>query len=377
MSGKTRTAEIVGAGLAGLAAAAALAQRGWKVRVHERADDIRGSGSGIYIWENGLRVLEALGAYEDAIRGAHAAYFRETRDGHNQTLFSVPYSNKRGERLYTIVRQQLLESLRDAALRSGATIAFSSSIQAAKANGTIVFDSGERIEADLVIGADGVNSKVRDSLSLLESRKQLSDGCIRLMIERSKNERETYEGGMYVEHWSGARRILYTPCSERDLYLAFTCLNTDTRAKHLPLDKQTWIESFPHLASLLERVGEQGRWDPFEVVRLRKWSRGRVAIVGDAATAMAPNLGQGGGCAIMNALSMAVFLENREVEDGLALWERSERPLSNHTQRVSSVLSHITAWPERLRAGALKLSGRSRFLMERRFRTANHVPLGT
>ena len=66
---KQRHAEIVGAGFAGLTAACALAQRGWSVRVHERADRLRTTGAGIYIYENGLRVLEAVGAYEAAVRG--------------------------------------------------------------------------------------------------------------------------------------------------------------------------------------------------------------------------------------------------------------------------------------------------------------------
>jgi len=69
-----RRAEIVGAGFAGLAAACALAQRGWRVRVHERADRLRTTGAGIYIYENGLRVLESLGAYAEAVQDAPVAH---------------------------------------------------------------------------------------------------------------------------------------------------------------------------------------------------------------------------------------------------------------------------------------------------------------
>ena len=60
---ETRRAEIAGGGFAGLAAACALAQRGWRVRVHERGTELRIAGAGIYLYENGLRVLEALGAW--------------------------------------------------------------------------------------------------------------------------------------------------------------------------------------------------------------------------------------------------------------------------------------------------------------------------
>ena len=65
-----RRAEIAGAGFAGLAAACALAGRGWRVTVHERGERIRSAGAGIYIYENGLRVLETLGAYDAAVATA-------------------------------------------------------------------------------------------------------------------------------------------------------------------------------------------------------------------------------------------------------------------------------------------------------------------
>jgi len=60
------TALVAGGGIGGLATAAALAQRGWAVTVYERQDQLRAVGAGIYIWENGLRVLEALDAFDDA-----------------------------------------------------------------------------------------------------------------------------------------------------------------------------------------------------------------------------------------------------------------------------------------------------------------------
>ncbi len=96
-----RHAEIVGAGFAGLTTACALAQRGWSVRVHERADRLRTTGAGIYIYENGLRVLEAVGAYEAAVKGAPFAHTREVRDGDDK-LISV--HRWQGSRVFSIVR---------------------------------------------------------------------------------------------------------------------------------------------------------------------------------------------------------------------------------------------------------------------------------
>ena len=73
MAAKRRHVEIAGAGFAGLAAATALCQRGWSARVHESGPELRAFGAGIFIWENGLRVLRALGAYDGVMTGSHQA----------------------------------------------------------------------------------------------------------------------------------------------------------------------------------------------------------------------------------------------------------------------------------------------------------------
>ena len=88
---RTRSAEIVGGGFAGLAAACALAQRGWRVRLHERAERLRTAGAGINVYENGLRVLEALGALEETLADNARHLVRETRDQHDRLLSTHPW----------------------------------------------------------------------------------------------------------------------------------------------------------------------------------------------------------------------------------------------------------------------------------------------
>jgi len=373
-----RHAEIAGAGLGGLTAAAALAQRGWSVRVHERSPELRTAGAGIYVFENGLRVLEAIGAFDAAVRGAHEAYMRETRDRSNRVVARMRFDAARGRRTFTIVRQQLLEAIAAAATTAGAEILTCSEAIGARPDGALLMADGRELKADLAIGADGVNSRVRESLDLGMRRRPLADGAIRLLIPRLPEETLSDEGRKYVEHWSGHRRLLYVPCSRTDVYLALTTLQADTAGRALPLDKAVWTASFPHLAALVARIGAQGRWDRFEVIRLRRWSAGRAAVLGDAAHAQAPNLGQGGGCAMMSALGLAVALEERrDVEAALDLWERRERPLVEHTQRVSSLYSEVTTWPDWLRAAAFGIVDRSRWLTAQRMRTANAIPTGT
>ena len=197
-------------------------------------------------------------------------------------------------------------------------------------------------------------------------------------MDKTASEREAAEGTKTIEYWSGTRRVLYTPCSETDIYIALTMLDSDTAAKAVPVLKDEWKSWFPHLENLIDRIGDQGRYDRFDLIKLRRWSAGCVAIIGDAAHALPPNIGQGGGCAMMNALALAVYLERENnVPNALATWERNERPLTEHTQRISYWLGLPTTWPPAVRAVALGIAGRSKWLVRQRTRTALHRPTGT
>jgi 2-polyprenyl-6-methoxyphenol hydroxylase-like FAD-dependent oxidoreductase len=366
------SAEIVGGGFAGLAAACALARRGWRVRLHERSAQLRTAGAGINIYENGLRVLEALGACEDTIRDGARALVRETRDQRDRLLAVHRWDI----RVYGVLRQRMIDALAAAARRAGAEIVTGSEGISASPAGDLLLDDSNSVRADLIVAADGVNSRLRDSLGLVEKRRYLPDGCIRVLVGKSSPEEAS--DGRTVEYWSGNRRLLYNPCDTQQLYLALTMLHEDAAARAVPINMKVWKESFPHLASLIERIGNEARYDRFEYIRLRKWSAGRVAVIGDAAHAIPPNIGQGAGCAMMNALSLAVFLEQSD-DMGAALdqWERAERPLTEHTQRVSLLYGMPAFWPPTLRELFYSVAGRSRWLTRQRTRTARHIPTGT
>ena len=366
-----RTAEIVGGGFAGLTAACALAQRGWRVRLHERADRLRTAGAGINIYQNGLRVLEALGALEDTIRDGERHLLRETRDQHDRLLSTHPWHIP----VYGVLRQRMIDAIAAAARRAGAEIILGSEGLAATADGELTLSTGERLKADLVVAADGVNSRIRDALGLVSHRRYLPDGAIRILIP--KIDRAEASDGRTIEYYSGNRRFLYNPCNAEQLYLAMTMRHDDEGARAVPIDKALWIRSFPHLEPLINRIGDVARYDRFEYIRLRRWSAGRVAVIGDAAHAIPPNIGQGAGCAMMNALSMAVFLEKSpEVPEELSAWERAERPLTNHTQRISLLFGMPAFWPPRVRALFYGLAAKSEWLTEQRTRTARHIPTG-
>jgi len=360
-------AEIAGAGFAGLTAAAALAQRGWSVRVHEKDSHLRAFGAGIFIWENGLRVLKAIGAYDDVLRGAHQASIYETRVG-NQVIAETPFSLGRGTRMVTLTRQHLYEAMLQAAKRAGVEFVTASEVLGASPEG-LLYTSGAVWKADLVVGADGVGSRVRQALGISTERSPCADGIARVLAPRCKGELGPGSWDHVIDFWAEpptSLRILYVPCSEEILYLAMMAPVTDPQATAIPIRPAVWVEAFPQLEPVIRKINSGGRYDAYETTRVDRWSVGRAAIVGDAAHAMTPTLGQGAGTAMMNALSLAVMVANSaSVEPGLAAWEKQERPLTDDVQAQSEATA-------RARAMASGTAWNDETL-----KAARHVPTGT
>jgi 2-methyl-3-hydroxypyridine 5-carboxylic acid dioxygenase len=122
-SGNTLRAEIAGGGFAGLTAATALAQRGWNVTLHEKGPELRAFGAGIYLWHNGLRVLEGIGALEDVLNGSHTPPIYETRR-HNLTVSRETFN---GLPWRIMTRQHLHDALANKAQQAGVEIRIKSS----------------------------------------------------------------------------------------------------------------------------------------------------------------------------------------------------------------------------------------------------------
>src|ERR1700689_4716652 len=218
------SAEIVGGGLAGLAAAAALARRGWSVRLHRRAAELREIGAGLYLKENGLRALDAMGASDACLARAERLDQLDVTDlTSGQTLSR----DVQGIRVYAVLRTDVHRALAAAAVTAGAEIATESVGVAAASDGRLTMTgSGQDLRADLIIGADGVASGIRQSLGLGVAVKTLPEGAPRLLVPRLPTERDRRS----VEYWGGRHRLLVTPCSPDDLYVALMGPESDRRA---------------------------------------------------------------------------------------------------------------------------------------------------
>lgn len=372
---RPKTAEIAGAGLSGLTLAVRLAQLGWKVRLHERNPELRMFGAGIWLWESGLRTLETIGAFDYATRQARTIKEWKIVDELGRTLMSRPTTS--ADRLLLPPRADLYEALIQQAQSFGVEIETSSLAVNGDADGTLILENGKELKADLVVVADGAYSRLREVIYGTSWMDFGTEAGIRMMIDRREGDPED----IIVEHWNGTRRLLYNPCTGNQDYIFLSAPVGDERASQLPVDRELWTEQFPHAADLIERFQEAGRWDRLVNVRCRSWSKGRIAIIGDAAHAMPPNLGQAANTAFINAMALAADVnESSEIEPALTRWEQRQRPITEHVQWWSYIYGFVLGkWPRpigSLRSDLIQNFARTRWFEEGLNRGARHIPDG-
>jgi 2-polyprenyl-6-methoxyphenol hydroxylase-like FAD-dependent oxidoreductase len=149
-----KEAHIIGGGIGGLAAAGALAQNGWKVVVHERSPELREVGAGIFLKENGIRVLERLGCMPEILAHGTRLAKSELQDANGQTLLLRDIAN---ERVYTVLRATLQQMLADAAKKLGVDVETASEVSDVSSDGRLS-KGGREYKVDLIVGADGLGS---------------------------------------------------------------------------------------------------------------------------------------------------------------------------------------------------------------------------
>jgi 2-polyprenyl-6-methoxyphenol hydroxylase-like FAD-dependent oxidoreductase len=372
-------AEIVGAGFGGLVAATALAERGWTVRVHERRDSLRGEGYGIAIHNNMARIFSRFGILGDVLAGGMRIDRRDPLD----TRGRVVMTRKTVRSPYRIDRQHIIELLALRAKQAGADIRFNSVVKAADPGGAVELESGERLAADLVVAADGINSSIREALGLTSQRIFGRDCGVRINIPRRPEEiaADDRDGTVMIEAWADKRRVLYCPVTKNEFYVLLTCTKQDVTAATSPIDPDVWARSFPFMRDKFVRMRDeadwpQSHWAHFQTIKLKRWSAGRIAVLGDAAHAMPPYLAQGAGHAMMNALGLADALDRAaSVETALAEWERRERPLTEHTQLWTRIYGATMFLPKPLKKISI-LVEKLPWVAGQYVRAANHVPAG-
>lgn len=332
-------------------------------------------GAGIWIWESGLRALEVVGAYDRAV--ANARTIAEWRIADPQGRVLMSRRTTPSDRLLLPPRADLYEALIAQAFSFGVEIQTSSTVVDITPDGELRLADGTTHKADLVVAADGAYSRLRESLSATSWMDFGHEAGIRMLIDRKDGDPED----TIIEYWHGRRRLLYNPCTDGQDYIFLSAPVSDERANKMPVDRDLWRTAFPEAAHLVERFAEASRWDRLVNVRCRHWSRGHAAVIGDAAHAMPPNLGQAANTAFINAMALAMTLEReREIPRALSRWERECRPLTNHVQWWSYLYGFALARvPERvdgLRACLLRSVSHTRPFQNGLNKGARTVPAG-
>lgn len=326
-----RHAEIAGGGIGGLTMACALASKGWSVTLHERNPELREMGAALFLKVNSLLVLKQLGLLEQARELGMRLRRGQIHDERGVVLIDRILPDH--EEALTMLRPDLHRLLAACAARWGVEVRTGSDVIGADPAGALRLRGGEVRRADLVIGADGHRSPVRDSVGLTRALTPLPEGAIRVLAPRVGDERE----GVSVEYWSGDCRVGIVPCNRDQLYLYLIGPETEPGVRSVPIDKAFWSGRFPGIADIIGRIApEAGRYDRLMMATVKGWCNGRVAIVGDAAHAQPPNLGQGAGMSMANAMWLAEELERASnVEYALRSWETRRRPVSEAVQKWS------------------------------------------
>ncbi len=324
-----------------------LAQRGWRVTVHERSEVIREIGAGIFLHNNGLVVLEEAGLMEDlAPRGSRLV--RDRMVDYRGRVMQERDLMRSNTRRWSFPRQSPIEVLNEAARRLDVEILTGSAIRGATEDGVLIGDDGREHRGDLCVGADGHRSTVRSTLGLTQLERRLPTTSIRFLLP---GRGLTPDPPGSTEYWSRRRRIALAACGPEHTYCYMACPQTDEVGSEVPINVESWSDHFPQLRSVFELLHRSEAFKAnYSLVHAHAWSRGRVALLGDAAHALPPTLGQGSNLAMSNARSLIAFLETgSHIPAALRAWERAVRDTTDATQRWAGYYDRLTKyWPNPL-----------------------------
>lgn len=322
---------VAGSGVAGLAAAIQLAKAGVEVDVFESKPELSALGSGISLQGNALRVFDALGAWSD-IRDAGYAFagLNLRAPGPDAPIVAQLPDVKAGGPDYPshmgIPRADLARILFEHTQRAGARVHFGKKITGVYARAVdaieLFVDDESAGEYDLLIGADGLNSTVRDLIGIETKPEPTGMGIWRTFVSRPAEVEGTelyYGGPVYIAG--------YTPTGEDSMY-AFLVEKAEDRfgisdedAIRIMLEEsRAYGGPWNSIRADLEAGAHANyTWFTKHIVPA-PWNRDRVVIIGDAAHSCPPTIAQGAAQALEDALVLTELLVARDELDG-SLWD--------------------------------------------------------
>jgi salicylate hydroxylase len=352
---------IIGGGIGGLAAAAFLHHAGLSSTVYEQASALTDVGAGLVVAPNAARLLRRLNVMEAfvqrAVRLEVGWEFRRWQDGTVLSAEDLDTACERlyGEHTYTAHRADLLAVIRRA-LPEG-TVRLRKRCTAIDISGprpSLRFGDGGVVEADVVIGADGIHSVIRGAL--VPSSPATYSGLCAFRALVPADQAPGLARRCAHTLWLGPdHHLVHYPVSAGTFinlvaiapagsYRVESWTATATVAEFLA-EFRGWDE---RLASLIRAAGTPGRWALLDRAPLRRWSTGPVTLLGDAAHPMLPFFAQGAAQAMEDAAVLALCLAGNIADPvaALARYEALRIPRATRIQEVSHARLHVNHLPD-------------------------------
>lgn len=344
---------IIGGGIGGLTLAGFLKQSGHDVTLVERAPALRPVGAGILLHVNTMRVLDTLGARGEleargvVLRGAVVT------DDRGADLMRSDYSGEASRRDVTLgihradLHASLLHHAAGADVRLGASPA---SLQDRGGSVGVRFDDGRSETFDWVVGADGLNSWTRQQIFHGIATRYSGYACWRFVAPLAQG----LPTDQVFEMLGPGQRIGYVPI-RKDMYYAFLVADapeSDPAAARATADEvRRRFAGFGGIATtVLEGLTDSSAliYNKLSDVWAEEWSRGNVALLGDAAHGVTPNLGQGAAMAIEDAKALQLAFDTRNtVRDVFGFYEELRKERVRTIHRVSYDVGRINQWTNR------------------------------
>lgn len=361
---------VIGAGVAGLAVARALALRGAQVTMLEQADAIREVGAGLQISPNGAAVLRALGLQGPLEAAATRAAAVELIDGPTaESVVRLDLARLRpGHGYHFLHRADLINLLLTGAEEAGVTLRLLSRIDAVDLAGptpAVVLDGGERLETRLLIGADGLHSRVRSALNGPEVPFFTGQVAWRALIPCEAGAAPVAE-----VHMGPGRHLVSYPLRGGTLR---NLVAVEERAKWAEeswtlrddsMDLRLAFKGFsPRVRGWLDQVDDPWLWGLFRHRVAETWTHPKgVAILGDAAHPTLPFLAQGASMGLEDAWVLATALAGHDaLPAGLAAYQAARKP---RTTRIVAAANgnarayHLSGLPRSIGHAGLRVVGR-------------------
>jgi salicylate hydroxylase len=335
---------VVGAGYAGAAAAKALHDLGAQVTVYEQASAIREVGAGIGLRPSSVDQFNRRGSAHaiKAVSSPSDAFEILTADDHRIAIEEWPEKEAYGETTRFIHRGDFIEALvsvlPEGMVRLGCKL---EKIVDEGARATLHFANGESVSADLVIGADGIRSVVREQLFSDQQPVFAGEHAYRAVIDAAGTFGMVDDGNLRMYLGRGTKVYLLPLLHRGQVSFDITALNADgTWAPAVTKeDVLATVEGFD------ERIVEMTRSLDMDTINVRAvydidpvevWHSDSVVLIGDAAHAMCHHQGQGANSAILDSGALAdALVAAGSVPEALAAFQATRKPITDELQRIS------------------------------------------